>query len=140
MSDVFRTLIVPDAYAPLARSIAAALSESGRDMWTTPLAPTADGPPTHWVSSGWIPPGWQYMVPCQTWQVIDGVWTMTDSAPGHPEAVVAACAEAGLSVDLADVLALFASADVTAQNPWMAFDRLGLVMVAPADSEELSDE
>jgi hypothetical protein len=134
MSDIFRTLIVLDADAPLARSIAAALSESGSDMWTTPLAPNAYGPPTHWVSSGWIPPGWQYMVPCQTWQVIDGAWTMTESVPGHPEAVVAACAEAGLSVDLADVLVLFARSDVSAQDPWMAFDRLGVTIVQPDDA------
>ena len=134
MSDIFRTLVVFDADAPLARSIAAALSESGSDMWTTPLAPTPDGPPTHWVSSGWIPPGWQYMVPCQTWQVIDGVWTMTDSVPGHPEAVVAACDDAGLAVELADVRVLFARSDVSAQDPWMAFDRLGVTIVQPDDA------
>ena len=133
MSDIFRTMIVTDDDVSLARSIASALSPDSLDMWTTPLAPTADAPPTHWVSSGWIAPGWQYMVPCQTWQVIDGVWTMTDSTPGHPEAVAAACADAGLAVALADVLVLFARSDVSAQGPWMAFDRLNLVIATMDD-------
>ena len=134
MSDIFRTLIVPVTTAPFARDIAAALGgPGGAYMWQTPLAPSVDGPATHYVSSGWIPPAWQVMVPTQTWaQDADGSWTLVESTPGDPTAVIAGCAAAGLVVDPVALADLYAVADVTAQEPWTAFARLGLLMVDAA--------
>jgi hypothetical protein len=51
-----RTVIVPDAYVALARSLAAAATvdegHSGAGMFTTPLSATGTGEPTHWISAG----------------------------------------------------------------------------------------
>lgn len=128
--DIFRTLIVPADQAPLAREIATALSQGGVGMWQTPLAATDDAPPTHYVSTGWIPEGWQYMVPTQYWEQQDGVWIKTGETPGDPVAVYYAAVAAGIAVTQADVDALFAIADVTEQEPDVAYARLGLMITA----------
>jgi hypothetical protein len=51
-----RTIIVQDAFAPLARSLCSGIAEgsAGAQMFTTGLSPTGLGSPTHWVSSGLI--------------------------------------------------------------------------------------
>lgn len=133
MTDIiFRTLCVPDAQVQLARDIAAALSDGGVGMWTTPLSPTGAEPTTHWVSSGWIPPAWQVMVPTQFWQYDGTQWIKTGETPGDPVLVYQATTAAGLTVSQAEIDALFAVADVTEQDPFVAFDRLGLQMVQPS--------
>lgn len=130
MSDIFRTLIVTAADAPLAREIAATLSSGGAGMWTTPLSPTGADPATHYASSGWIPPEWQVMVPTQVWeQDADGTWVLVSDTGGDALAVVAACDAAGLTVTVAQVEGLYARSDVTEQEPFVALDRLGLEMV-----------
>jgi hypothetical protein len=127
--DAFRTLILTAAVTPLAQQIAATLSPAGAGMWITPLAPAAEGPATHYISTGYIGQEFAHMVPCQTWEQVDGEWVMTGSEPGSPEAVHQACAAAGLEITLADVQAVFASADVTAQEPFAAMGRLRLCLV-----------
>lgn len=127
--DAFRTLILTAAVTPLAQQIAATLSPAGAGMWTTPLAPTAEGPATHYISTGYIGQEFAHMVPCQTWEQVDGQWVMTDSVPGSPEAVYQACAAAGMKITLAEVEAVFAGADVTEQNPFIAMSRMGLKMI-----------
>lgn len=127
---VFLTLIVPDAQVVLAREVAATMDPGGAGMWITPLSPTGLDPATHWISTGWVGNGWETIAPTQTWaQQPDGTWVETGSTPGDPAAVLAACQAAGLSVTAAEIAALFASADITAQDPWMAMGRLGLQMV-----------
>jgi hypothetical protein len=135
VSDIFRTLIVTAADAPLARDIAAALGGAGGQyMWQTPLAPTVDGPATHYVSSGWIPPAWQVMVPTQTWaQDATGTWEQTGGTPGDPLLVYHGATQAGLAVTLDEIVDLFAVCDVTEQPPFVAFERLGLMMVQPEE-------
>ena len=133
MADIFRTLIVPDANVQLARDIAAALSPNGAGMWMTPLSANGSDTVTHWVSSGWIPPAWQIMVPTQTWQYLDGQWVKTGETPGDATLVYEQATAAGVVATQADIDALFAVADVTEQNPWVAFGRLGLQMIAPSD-------
>lgn len=141
MSDVFLTLIVPDAEVALAREVAATMDPGGVGMWTTPLSPTGQLPATHWISTGWVPEGWQAIVPTQTWeQAEDGTWTETGSTPGDPDAVLAACEAAGLAVTAAEIADLFAAADVTAQDPWVAMGRLGLQLLSSSDVEPISDE
>ncbi len=130
--DIFRTLIVPDAQVALARAIAAALAPGGAGMWTTPLSPTGTAPATHWASSGLIPPGWQQMVPTQVWaENADGQWVKVSETPGDPALVLHAALAAGIETDADAIAALFASADVTEQDPYEACARLGLTLVNP---------
>lgn len=132
MSDLFRTLIVPASQVDLARAIAASFGPGGMGMWTTPLSATGAEPASHFISSGFVPPEFAYMVPCQTWeQDEDGAWVLVSSEPGDPVAVYQAATEAGVSCTQADVDALFASADVTAQEPFVAMGRMGLMIISP---------
>lgn len=132
MADIFLTLIVPDAEVALARTVAATMDPGGVNMWVQGLSPTGDDPTTHWISTGWVPEGWQAIVPTQTWtQAEDGTWTETGSTPGDPAAVLAACQAAGLSVTAPEIDQLFAVADVTAQDPFVAMGRLGIRMIVP---------
>ena len=129
MTDIFRTLVLPASVTPLAQQIAATLSPAGAGMWTTGLSPTGTEPATHFISTGYIGEDFAHMVPCQTWEQVDGVWTQTGSVPGSPEAVHQACTAAGMEVTLAEIEAVFAAADVTEQEPFTAMGRLGLAMV-----------
>lgn len=130
--DKFATLIVLASDAPLAREIAAAFGPGGVGMWTTPLSADGFEPATHFISSGYIPEAFAYMVPFQVWALDeDGAWGMTASDPGNPVAVYEAASAEGVSCTLADVEAIFASADVTEQEPFVAMDRLGLKMIQP---------
>lgn len=131
MMDIFRTLIVPAANVDLARSIAASFGPGGAGMWTTPLSVTEQEPASHYISSGYIPAAFAYLVPCQTWTQEDGVWVMTGSEPGDPVAVYEAASQAGVECTQADVDALFAVADVTVQDPFVAMGRLGVQIINP---------
>jgi hypothetical protein len=132
MPDIFRTLIVPAANVELARQIAASFGPGGSGMWITPLSATGAEPASHYISSGYVPPEYGYLVPCQTWQQDqDGTWVMTGSEPGDPVAVYNHCVETGVACTQADVDALFAAADVTEQEPFTAMGRLGLQIINP---------
>jgi hypothetical protein len=133
--DDFRTLILSAAVTPLAQQIASTLSPAGAGMWTTPLAPSTEGPATHYISTGYISSEFAHMVPCQAWvQDEGGAWVVAEVTPGSPEAVTQACNALGMAVTLAEVQAVFAGADVSAQEPFVAMGRMGLVMVS-ADLE-----
>jgi hypothetical protein len=134
MADLFRTLILPDANVALAREIAASFGPGGVGMFTTPLSADGLEPASHYISSGYVPAEFAFMVPCQTWeQDEDGEWTLVSSAPGDPIAVYTHASENGVECTQDDVDALFAAADVTAQEPFVAMARLGLQIVNPAD-------
>lgn len=107
MSDVFRTMIVPADLAPLARALAAGLSPGGVDMFLVPLSPTGAEPATHYVSTGYI--GQQFA-----------------EAIASPETLHAACVEAGASVTLEQCAALIAQSDVSEDDPFTAFERVGV--------------
>jgi len=133
MTDIFRTLILPADVTPLAQEIASTLSPAGAGMWTTGLAPTAEGPATHFISTGLIGPDFAHMVPCQTYaQDEEGEWVLVSTEPGSPVAVTQACNALGLEVTLEQVEGIFAVADVTDQEPFVAMGRMGLVMVQEA--------
>jgi hypothetical protein len=135
--DIFRTLIVPTANVELARQIAASFGPGGSGMWTTPLSATGAEPASHYISSGYVPPGYGYLVPLQTWQQDqDGTWVMTGSEPGDPVAVYNHCVEAGVPCTQADVDALFAAADVTEQEPFTAMGRLSIMICNSAEQAE----
>ncbi len=129
--DEFRTLILPANVTPLAQEIAATLSPGGANMWTTGLSATGAEPATHFISTGFIPPEFAHMVPEQFWEQDEtGAWVQTGSEPGNPVAVYEACTAAGMTVTLEQVEAIFAVADVTEQEPFVAMSRLGLVLVS----------
>lgn len=133
MTDTFLTLIVPDASVDLARTIAATLSDGGKGMWTTPLSSDGSAPATHWISSGWVPAAWMHMVPVRTYEQTDTGWVLVSETPGDPQAVLDGCAAQGVVIDPAALDALFATADVTEQEPGVAVGRMGLQMVQPQD-------
>ena len=131
MAYIFRTLIVTAASEPLARTIAAAFG-GGPDMWITPLSASGSDPASHYISTGYIPPEFAYMVPLQVWeQDVAGVWTLIATEPGDPVAVYNACVEAEIPCTQADIDAIYAAADVTEQEPFVALGRLGLAIVQP---------
>ena len=132
MADwAFRTLITTAATTPLARDIAATLSPSGgQNMWLTGLSATGNAPATHYVSTGLISPEFAMLVPEQMWeQDENGDWVQTGSSPGDPVLCYQMCVAGGLTVTQAQVNAVYAAADVTEQEPFTAFARLGLQMV-----------
>jgi len=130
MSDIFRTLIVPTSNVDLAQSIAASFGPSGDGMWTTPLSSTGNDPATHYISSGYVPMAYSYLVPSQTWeQNEDGEWIIVNSTPGDPVAVYAHCVESGVECTQEEIDELFAVVDVTEQGPFTAMERLGLSMI-----------
>ena len=55
MSDVFRTMIITAADAPLARSIANMFAGSEQHMWISGLSADGSEPATHFISTGWVP-------------------------------------------------------------------------------------
>ena len=132
MADwAFRTLICTAATTPLARDIAATLSPTGgQTMWLTGLSATGNAPATHYVSTGLISPEFAALVPEQVWeQDANGDWVQTGSTPGDPVLCYQMCVAAGMTVTQAQINAVYAAADVTAQEPFVAFGRMGLKMV-----------
>jgi hypothetical protein len=132
MADwAFRTLITTAATTPLARDIAATLSPTaGQNMWLTGLSATGNAPATHYVSTGLISPEFAALVPEQMWeQDENGDWVQTGSTPGDPVACYDLCVASGMTVTQAQVNAVYAASDVTQQEPFVAFSRLGLLMV-----------
>lgn len=135
MADAFRTLICTAADAPLARAIAASFGPGGEGMWTTGLSADGAAPATHYVSTGYIPEQFAYLVPCQTWAMDEqGQWVETGEIPGNPQAVYQLAQDAGIECTQAEIDALFADSDVTEQEPFTAFGRLGL-QIAQAGEE-----
>lgn len=132
MADLFRTLIVIAADAPLAREIAAAFGPGGAGMWTTPLSADGQEPATHYISSGYIPAEFALMAPLQVWGLDeDGDWVMVASEPGDPVAVYNAAVAGGVQCTQADVDAVYADSDVTEQEPFTAMGRMGLTIINP---------
>ena len=132
MTDIFRTLILPADVTPLAQKIAATLSSGGSGMWTTGLSATGKELATNYISTGFIPPEFAYMTPEQFWEQNEaGEWVQIGSSPGDPIAVYEACVAAGMEVTLAEIEAIYAVADITAQDPFVAMDRLKLLIVHP---------
>ena len=130
--DIFRTLICPAANVDLARAIATSFGPGGIGMWTTPLSASGSDPATHYISSGYVPPEYGYLVPLQVWSLDqNGDWVMVGTEPGDPVAVYTAATAQGVVCTQADVDTLFAAADVTEQEPFTAMGRLGLTIINP---------
>ena len=132
MTDIFRTMIVPAGQQALAQQVATTVAPvAGQDMWMTALSGSQQGPTTAYVSTGFIAPEWEVLMPLQTWEEVDGVWTQTDAYPGDAVQLLAAiqAADPDTTITLPQLVGLFATCDVTTQDPWVAFQRLGLQIV-----------
>ena len=133
-TDVFRTMIVPSAHAALARQIAETVAPvAGLGMWQSQLSADGSEPATHYVSTGYIGPEWEILMPLQTWEEIDGVWTQTDFHSGDAARLFSVLWQLGSDITLAQIVDLFAAADVTMQEPFTTFSRLGLQQVQVAE-------
>lgn len=136
--DVFLNMIVTAADAPLARQLAAGIDPAhSSGMWTTALAASsAPTVPTHYVSTGYVSAGFAAALPLAEWTYEQpdleqpGAWVRTAYEPGNAAAIVerAAALDPPVVVDQAEVERLFVDSDVTTQDPWVAFGRLGLVL------------
>ena len=132
MADQFSTLIIQAQDAPLAREIAAAFGPGGVGMWTTPLSASGLDPASHYISSGYIPQEFVSLAPSTTWtQDEDGQWIATDHYPGDAATVYAYASQAGIQCSLADVEGVFSRSDCSAQEPFVAMGRMGLMIVNP---------
>jgi hypothetical protein len=141
-----RTIIVPAAFAPMARALAEAAGPagSGGGMFQAMLSPTAGKPPTHYISAGLIWPEFAYLLPLhdgELWDADQARLPESARAPiterpvdsaGHPEQVVALAAEAQMPVTLAQVQALFSACKVYTCCWEKAMAHLGLKAVVEA--------
>jgi len=133
-TDVFRTMIVPAANVTLARQIAETVAPvAGLGMWQAMLSADGSEPATHYVSTGYIGPEWEILMPLQTWEEIDGVWTQTDAEPGDAAQLFGVLQQLGSDITLPQIVDLYAASDVTTQEPFTAFSRMGLQQVQVAE-------
>ena len=131
MADIFRTLIVPDSFVSLARQIAASFGPGGEGMWTTPLTPTDANTATHYISTGYIPEQFAYLVPNKSWSVDEeSNWVVTNEEAGDAVAVYNFAVEAEINCEQEDIDALFAAVDVSDQEPFVAMARLNLKILS----------
>ena len=129
---IFRTLIIAAEDQAMTSTISETLGGTGgTNMWLTGLSADGIEPATHYIATGLIGEEFAAMVPTATWEQIDDVWTQTDYVPGNALLVSMACAQADVTVTQAEVEAIYARADVTAQEPFVAMARLGLMLVQP---------
>lgn len=111
--DTHATMIIPARLVDLARALAAGLSGGGAGMFVRGLSATGQPPATHYVSSGFISEQFGPL--------------LTDAGLLH-----GACEAAGAAVTAVQCEELVASADVSYEDPYAAFERLALVLL-PAD-------
>lgn len=118
---VHRNIIVPASLALPARNLAECLTPAAAGMFITPVSPTGDGDPTHFISSGLVDE--QFMA------------LLSD-----PAALYAACQQGAqaqgmtLTATLADAEALVAQANVSEENPFGALIRVGLKILSGEES------
>lgn len=93
------------------------------------LSASGNAPATHYISSGPISDEMAALLPCKSVTTdAEGKQTIT-TTPGMPEAVPALAAKAGITTTKAQITALYASIDVSDQDPHAAIARKGLRLV-----------
>ena len=108
--DIFKTMIVAAPDVVLVRDICTGLGANGVGMFITPLSATGNNPATHYVSTGYIPEQFIYL--------------LSDANSLHYVAN-----EAGVVCTLEEVMQLLDNADVTDDEPSVAFERLSLQII-----------
>ena len=127
---VHRTIIVPAAIAGAARAACAGLAGSGgSNMFTTPLSPTGEAPPTHYISSGMIEEPFADLLPLTSVSYAEDGTPFTETRPGNVALTVQLAADAGLPLTEAEVSALLSAVDVSAQSAQDALTLRGLRLV-----------
>ena len=125
-----RTIIVPATLAESARAACAGLAgPGGSNMFTTPLSPTGEAPPTHYISSGLIEEPFADLLPLTSVSYAEDGTPFTETRPGNVALTVQLAADAGLPRTEAEVSALLSAVDVSAQSAQDALTLRGLRMV-----------
>ena len=148
MADIFRTMIIPESHQTMAQELAVTVKPvAGQNMWTTGLrAVDLDPAPSaasHFISTGYISPEWEVLMPWKSWEKIvdpdtqEVSWNVTASSAGNAAMLHGALQELGSPITLEEIEGLFVAADVTDQPPFEAMERMGLQMF---DSEEFVPE
>lgn len=122
-----RSIIVAADQRDLAAQLCAVLAgPGGSGMFTTPLSANGAAPATHYISSGMIEDNFAALLPLDA--MVDDVWTRT--YPGLPETIVQLYnATDNPPVTLNQVTAVFATADVSEEEPFSVMARLQLQMM-----------
>lgn len=128
---VHRTIIVPAVFADAARAACAGLAgPGGSGMFTTPLSPTGEAPPTHYISSGLIEAPFADLLPLTSVNHADDGTPSIEIRPGNVTLTAQLAADAGLPITEAEISALLSAVDVSAQSAQDALTRLGLKIIS----------
>ena len=130
--NAFRTLIVPAAIVKSARFLSGSLAgKAGEGMYLTPLSSSGQEPATHYISSGIISSEFAEILPLAVVSRNEVGEEVVNSNPGNAKAVVdrGRSLETPLEVTEDQINGIFASVDVSEQDPYEAMARLGLKMV-----------
>lgn len=126
-----RTIIVPASIAESARAACAGLAgPGGSGMFTIPLSPTGDAPPTHFISAGLIEEPFADLLPLTIVSYAGDGTPSVETRPGNVALTIQLATDAGLPITEAEVSAMFAVVDVSEQPAEGALVRLGLRMIA----------
>ena len=126
-----RTIIVPAVFADAARAACAGLAgPGGSGMFTTPLSPTGEAPPTHYISSGLIEAPFADLLPLTSVNYAENGTPSVETRPGNVALTVQLAGDAGLPITEAEVSALLAAVDVSDQVAEDALARLGLKIIS----------
>lgn len=126
-----RTILVPATLAESARAACAGLAgPGGSSMFTTPLSPTGEAPPTHYISSGLIEEPFADLLPLTNVSYAEDGTPSTETRPGNVALTVQLAADAGLPITEAEVSAMLAAVNVSAQSAQDALTRLGLKIIS----------
>ena len=99
-------------------------------MLLTGLSPTGLPPATHYVSTGHLDLDFAMLMPFYQYQQdAEGQYQRQVISAGSAGIVAALCQQEGLEVPEIEVQEVFDSSDVTAEEPFVAFSRLGLMLV-----------
>jgi len=121
-----RTIVIPASLQTKAQGLTKGLAGTAGDgMFTTGLSATGNAPATHYISSGPISDQMAALLPCTSVTQVDGK-DVTTTDPGTPDAVPAMAAQVGINTTATKIKALYASIDVSDQEPFAAMARLGL--------------
>lgn len=127
---IHRTIIVPATLAESARAACAGLAgPGGSNMFTTPLSPTGEAPPTHYISSGLLEEPFADLLPLTSVSYAEDGTPFTETRPGNVALTVQLAADAGLPLTEAEVSALLSAVDVSEQSAEDALTLRGLRMV-----------
>ena len=127
---IHRTIIVPATLAESARAACAGLAgPGGSNMFTTPLSPTGEVPPTHYISSGLIEAPFADLLPLISVNYAENGTPSIETRPGNVALTVQLAADAGLTITEAEVSALLSAVDVSEQSAEDALARRGLKII-----------